>query len=261
MRVMTCNIRVCIANDGANAWDYRKQLLAEVIRRHDPDVIGFQEMRRPQWAFLYDQLKAYDWFGLARTRDSEDPYNAIFWRRDRFELVSPGGYWLSETPHVTGSHSWDSSEPRLANWVRLVDRETDGEFRFVNTHLDHRGKEARPRQAQVINDDATSFPDEYPQILTGDLNDEPDKPAIECLRAAGWLDTHHLVHGAQEPERTFHGFKGPAFDGPQGKIDYIFVQGGVAARNVQIVKDHDGDLYPSDHYFVLADVALTNGSA
>lgn len=254
MRVMTCNIRVCTANDGNNAWDRRKELVAEVIRRHDPDLIGFQEMLRPQWAFLREQLEGYEWFGLARTREAVDPNNAIFWRRDRFELISPGGYWLSETPHVTGSYSWDSQQARLANWVRLHDHDHGLEFRFINTHLDHRGEEARPRQAQVINEDAMSFSPDYPQIFTGDFNAEPDTLPIEQLRSAGWRDTHQLVHGDGPPEHTVHHFEGEAYEHPHRKIDYIFVHGPLTAHDARIVKDHDGEVYPSDHYFLVADL-------
>lgn len=32
---------------------------------------------------------------------------------------------------------------RLVNWVRLRDRETGADFRFINTHLDHVSQTAR----------------------------------------------------------------------------------------------------------------------
>lgn len=259
LRVMTCNIRVCTARDGDNAWDFRKHLCAEVIHRHAPDVIGFQEMRTEQWAFLRQRLEGYDWFGIARDSDAPHPLNAIFYRRQRFELVSPGGYFLSETPHVTGSVSWDSNQSRFANWVRLRERgggDAPREVRVINTHLDHRGAEARPRQAQLINEDAQAFAEDYPQVLVGDFNDEPDTPAIQRVRDGGWRDTYQLVHGDAAPPHTMHDFQGAAYDRPHRKIDYIFVRGNITTHATQVVTDHDGPLYPSDHYFVLADLAL-----
>ena len=46
--VMTFNIRTSNITDGDNAWPYRKELVAETIRRLAPQVVGMQEaMRRP----------------------------------------------------------------------------------------------------------------------------------------------------------------------------------------------------------------------
>jgi len=37
------------------------------------------------------------------------------YKTERFELVDSGHYWLSETPEVAGSKSWDSSLPRMVS--------------------------------------------------------------------------------------------------------------------------------------------------
>ena len=43
VNIMTFNIRMGTANDGSDKWSLRKELVFEVIRNHDPDVIGLQE--------------------------------------------------------------------------------------------------------------------------------------------------------------------------------------------------------------------------
>lgn len=256
IRVMTCNVRYWNASDGDNAWDSRKALLAKVIGRYAPDLIGFQEMWVPQREYLAAELPAYAWFGITDKPRGENPMNSIAWRSERFELVSPGGYWLSQTPHVPGSRSWDSTQPRLANWVRLIDTQTGNELRLVNTHLDNRGETARPEQARLINEDAAAYDPQYPQILTGDMNARPASPAIDRFLQAGWRDTYQFAHGTFETGPTFHGFKGADCADKGKRIDWIFQCGAFTTHGAKVVRDQEKGRLPSDHYPLIADVTV-----
>ena len=44
IRAMSFNIRLDIASDGPNAWTHRKQMVADVIRREEPALLGLQEV-------------------------------------------------------------------------------------------------------------------------------------------------------------------------------------------------------------------------
>jgi endonuclease/exonuclease/phosphatase family metal-dependent hydrolase len=169
--------------------------------------------------------------------------------------VAAGGYWLSERPHVPGSKSWGSACVRLATWARLVERATGLEFRFVNTHLDHVGQQARENQARLIAEDASAYPADYPQVLTGDMNCDARNPAIAAFRAGGWRDTYGAVHGTEDPGPTYHGFAGPRHDDGTGKMDWVLVKGGFRALAAEVVRDSRDGRFPSDHYFVGATLA------
>jgi len=184
--------------------------------------------------------------------------NTIFYRRGAFRLLSAGGYWLSETPHVTGSKSWDSACVRLANWLRLVDLKSGKEFRIVNTHLDHRGQVARENQARIICEDAEAYPGDYPQILTGDLNCDTHNPAIGVLKDRGWKDTYGAIHGTEAPGFTYHAFQGPgiAERSRVDKMDWVFVRGEVTAKDAEVIDDSRDGRFPSDHYFVSAKIEI-----
>lgn len=254
---MTCNIRYLEAKDGAHSWPYRRDWLAQTIGGRDPDLVGLQECARPQLEFLLSACPGYSWFGICDAPTSNRPTNAILWKSDRFQLLSPGGYWLSSSPHVTGSSSWDSACVRLANWVRLIDLSCGLEFRLINTHLDHMSAPARDNQARLLAEDALSFPSDYPQILTGDLNEERDKPGVSRLLQSGWVDTHRQVHGDGIDPRTFHGFQGDAYPGPEGKIDWVMVRGPLAAIQAEVVRHQEGERYASDHWFLCVDLKAT----
>lgn len=257
MKVLSCNIRTSLARDGVNGWAHRKDCCARVIRNQQADLIGFQEMSAEQAVDLASALPEYAVFGLIDEPCGNRPQNAIFYLRDAFRLVSAAGYWLSKTPHVPGSRSWDSACVRLANWVRLEERATGKEFRLVNTHLDHISQPAREGQASLLAEDARAYPADYPQLLTGDMNADPANRAIALLKAAGWLDTDAAVHGAQDPGLTFHAFQGPATTSPYGKIDWIFMRGSMAATAATIIRDSENGRFPSDHYFLGATVRIS----
>lgn len=256
MRVMTCNIRTSHAPDGENGWNYRGAFCMEVIRAREPSIFAMQEVSHVQFQDFQEAFPDYATYLLRDGSERDTPTNTIFYQRDAFELVSASGYWLSATPHIQGSRAWGSLYVRLANWMRLVERSSGRELRLINTHLDIAGDLARYRQALVIDQDAQAYPDDYPQILTGDMNAYPDSAAIQAYRSAGWQDAWEEVHGDVPAGFTYHGFNGPEFENPDmGRIDYVLLKGPLAASHVEVVRDHNlTGHYPSDHYFVVADV-------
>ncbi|MBI3948363.1 MAG: endonuclease/exonuclease/phosphatase family protein [Armatimonadetes bacterium] len=259
MKVLCCNMRGYGRRDGDNAWIYRKDLCLDVIRSEGPDIICFQELA--QFADVTAAFPEYESYAMIDEPCGDRPMNAIFYRRDRYTRVSAGGYWLSETPHVPGSKSWDTGSTRLANWIRLEEKGTGREFRVVNTHLDHVSQLARENQAALIVADTRAYPDEYPQILTGDMNCDATNKAIGVLKAGGWVDTYGAIHGTENPGHTYHGFHGPAYPtavggAGVGKIDWIFTRGGIRAVDAEIIRRSVGGKFPSDHYFVSATLSL-----
>jgi len=252
MKILTCNIRCFEAKDGPNDWIHRKELCINVIRSRTPDIICFQEMRSQQFTDLSSAFPEYRFYAMMDQPVAQHPQNCIFYRADIYTLISASGYWLSEHPHVAGTKSWDSSCIRLANWVRLEDRATGTEFRVVNTHLDHVGQTARENQARLIVEDSSAYPQDYPQILTGDMNCDSRNAAINAFKAGKWIDTYSHIHGTEEPGHTFHKFLGPKCDSAIGKMDWIFMRGKLQTTDAEIITDSEEDRFPSDHYFVSA---------
>lgn len=255
MKVLSSNIRVCTAsNDGQNSWDFRKEFCVEVLRNQKADLICFQEMMMPQFIFLKEMLNEYDSYGIYDDIDRANPGNTIFYKKSSLSHILSGGYWLSDRPHVPGSSSWGSACIRTANWVILQDKMSGKEFKIVNTHLDHVGQAARENQARLICEEANAFQDDYPQILTGDMNCDAKNIAIKEFLTNGWFDTYEAIHKTKMPGYTFHKFEGVNHKPELDKMDWIFVKGKVNVMGADIVKDSKDGRYPSDHYFVNAEV-------
>ncbi len=256
IKILCANLRYAGANDGPNSWIYRKDMCMDVLRSRQPGLFCFQEMWQAQRLYVQGAFPEYDWYGMADEPLGKNTVNAILYRREVFQLLSAGGYWLSQTPHIPGSSSWRSDCVRLANWVRLLQVETQTEFRLINTHLDHISQLARENQARLVNEDAGAYPATYPQILAGDMNSDPGNPAIDLFLRSGWKDTYQAIHGIQDPGFTFHEFQGAQYDSKIGKIDWIFTRGNIEIVQAEIIRDHLDGRYPSDHYFLLVEFRL-----
>ena len=199
-RVMTCNIRITGLEADApypeRVWENRRDLCVETILSRRPDIICLQEAIYDSYAYLKEKLRGYAPYGFAGPE--MDPYtegyhfigkNVIFFRRDRYEFASAGCYWLSETPLVGGSCSWNTTRARHCNWVRLRDKRSGRELRVLDVHLDHKSDEARREQIRMVMDECAQYAPDFPQILCGDFNAGIDSAPIGYIRTVdGWRD-------------------------------------------------------------------------
>lgn len=273
IRVMTFNLRFGTASDGDNHWDNRREFVAETIAAFDPDLLGTQETLGFQRDFVINKLPAYTVVGVGRDDGSDQgEMTTVFFKTDRFEKLDEGHFWLSETPDVKGSISWDSSLPRIASWVRLKDRrgETDRPILFINTHFDHRGAEARQKSAALIRQKAALIGHGCDILLTGDFNAGADtKPYAtmfdKSTRASADKDGPDLpiftdVYAKSKPddaagEATFSNFRAGVVQG--ARIDWIATAGNWDILTANIDRTARDGRSPSDHYPVTATLRQT----
>lgn len=252
LKAMTYNVRFDNPGDGENAWEHRKDYLISQIAWHAPDLVGTQEALLHQLEDMDAGLPRYAFFGRGRDAGSQQgEYSAVFYRTDRLDLEASGTFWLSETPQ-TPSRGWDAALNRICTYGRFRHRDSGLRFYLFNTHFDHRGQQARQESVKLILAQISERnPEGLPVILTGDLNLEPEDPAI--LRLSRQMqDTRVLAGGsAYGPEGTFNGFDcaRPA----NRRIDYVFVSpGGFGIIRYATLSDTTGKGFPSDHFPVLA---------
>ncbi len=252
IRVMSFNIRYGTANDGKDAWPLRKDMVLQTINMFAPDLLGTQETQPDQARFMKENLTAFQYVGWARDESKNSEECGLLVRSERFEVVASGQFWLSETPDVKFSKSWDSSLPRVVTWVLLRDRKADNrEFCFANTHFDHKGETARQESAKLIRANMKELIPDHPVIVTGDFNTGEGSPSYQSLTSDGGLvDVFRSIHKSpQDSEGTFHGFSGKP---GKERIDWILSTAHFVATDTEIVRTNTDGRYPSDHFPVTA---------
>lgn len=264
LRVMSFNIRYNTPADKENAWQHRIQMVASMFRFHRADLVGVQEALRGQIADLEKQLPDYAWCGVGRDDGkARGEFSAIFYRKDRFELLSQATFWLSPTPQLVGSKGWDAALPRIVTWAKFRDRATRVTFFHFNTHFDHRGEQARLESARLLVAEVARLAGQTPVVVTGDFNAVEDSAPYRALTSEASAteklqDARYLSAGGHHgPISTFNGF---AALRPDYKIDYVFVKSGIRVLQHGALADQwEGGRWPSDHLPVLAELGFAKG--
>ena len=174
LKTMSFNVQT--ENGTSVDFALRAEMLRDLLDELQPDSIGMQEVtvKWINWMDTFSFNDSYAGVGEGRTPGGEA--SSIYYRKDKFELVGSGTFWLSETPDVQGSAFANANYPRICTWAHLRDKATGFEYIHVNTHLDHNGnnsssdgRKLRTSQVRVLLEYIRKLPD-VPMVLTGDFN-------------------------------------------------------------------------------------------
>lgn len=251
LNVISVNIRFNNPDDGVNAWPNRKSYLAEILHHHSPHIIATQEGRLGQLQEMEKELQDFELIAPHRDWIKERMYPSFFLKKDTFNVTHSFDKWLSETPDVPGSKSFDSTFPRLMTGMMLSFKDTDQEFFLVNTHFDHIKASTRLGQAKVLCSEVKKLLIPQQQlILLGDYNDSPDSETRKQIETCfPQLNDSWSLFNSEE-ETSHHGFNSPI--NAESRIDWILVDKRIQVLESFLDKSHQGELYPSDHYPVIA---------
>lgn len=255
LKVMSFNIRYGTADDGDNKWRNRRDTVCRTIEIYEPDIVGTQETLKFQAKYILEQLPEYQSFGLSRKPQDDGERMEIFYKKDVVAPIQIGHFWLSETPNVPGTKSWDSSLPRMATWTKFWHFETEQYFYYLNTHFDHRGPVARKEAARIISEQLETIADKSPVIITGDFNakgdtGDPWKEITKTFQDA-WLTAEQQLG----PPNTFGGFLEPVVD-RINRIDWILYRGPIQVKKCETVLYEEQGRYPSDHYPIFSEMVI-----
>lgn len=291
LTVMTFNLHDDQPEENPNSWHKRKDLCLSVITSFSPTILCTQQGLKLQLDHLQQGLPGYGCFGISRkgAEDSSDEHCAIFFAKEKVELVEGGTFWLSEAPSVPGSMSWGALAPCIATWAtfQLKGVEPPGfSFQIVNTNMDELSARARRRSALLTWQHIASLPPNLPVVYCGGFNTQKESTTGRFL--LGRSREHGVVGDMRDSwpnarvrknvslVRTYHGFKGDK----QGAVeflklifralclcwdrqtqdlhvDWVLYRGrSLAPVLCEVVNDNIDGCYPSSHYPIFAEFML-----
>jgi len=276
VKMTICTFNIAYANsssvyaDGSSAaWSVRRDAVKKFVDTIKPDIIGMQEIRKSQSLDFISFFESdYGYYDVARSSATGEPvYNTsgeglgILYRKDRFELLTKGFFWLDTNPNSLpvknsdGTYGdWNSACRRIVVYSVLKDKmNNDLPVYFFTAHFDHQSKAARVNSCQLVLDQIKSISKlndiksgNAAVFFVGDLNTAYDSSQLTVLND-NFLYARLTAPGNDKNTGTFNGY---------GKsntmIDHIYYGGKIIKPLKYWVDKTDyGVQYISDHYPVL----------
>lgn len=251
--LISCNIRFDNPADDENSWAHRRDFLTEVLINHNPSIIATQEGRFEQLYDFQNLLKNFDLLDQHRSWIKPRMYPSFFLKKNQFEVIKSEDLWLSSTPNVAGSSSFNSTFPRLMTWMKIQLRDSSDSIFIVNTHLDHIHENTRIKQIEVLGEEISKKLDPNSKlIIMGDFNDRPQSKVREILlnRHPQLIDAWTIFNSSEES--SHHAFAGEVQNG--SRIDWILIDKSIEIVDCFLDKSHRSGKYPSDHFPVVCKI-------
>jgi endonuclease/exonuclease/phosphatase family metal-dependent hydrolase len=214
-----------------------------------PDILCVQEATPEQVAFLEEILPGHRRVGIGRDGASGGEHCAIYFNGERFTAIAGTTFWLEEpTDQPRAGSALDVK--RICTWVRLRDRVRGRTLRVYNTHL-YLTEAPRRQAVQRILAHINAGDRADAVLLTADFNASPSAASRRLLSESGLADSAERA-GAPIGKPTFHMGYGIGL----WCIDGILVDRHWGVHNHLILGVKPKHTFPSDHFALLADLAL-----
>ena len=259
LRVCSFNLRGVIGKDkNERSWNYRKDIVANFLKKQNIDICGTQESAYKQFPALKELLPEYAFFGKSSIGEHDGRVmNLVMYRKSRFKMLKAETLWLSETPEKV-SKILDSAEPRTFTYGHFFDNKTKREFFIFSTHFDHKGKLARPAQSKILMQLIEKIAKDKPFILVGDFNSKENSEVINYIKAKPYISDARTISKAKpiDMPSTFHAFKGHTSKVYKNRIDYVWVSKPSEVLSYEVSNYSENGVYPSDHYPIVCNILL-----
>ena len=216
----------------------RKDAVLYQINSTNPDMLGVQECT----LWWYETLNAALLDRYAVVGEINDPggqnwRNAIYYRKDKFDLLETKTKWLTDTPDVK-SRLDSGGQYRIVTYAVLRDKVTGETFAYCNTHMGF-GSINRPRQDEILVNIAKSLG--LPVLISGDFNDG-DFVHTEFGRSSSALKAFMKRDGLWDARNMTN------IANRKSTIDYCFVsEDSISVHTTQFLDQKVNGIDPSDH--------------
>lgn len=208
------------------------------INAADPDILGVQECSVLWYEFLCSQLgDRYGVVGELNHTSTQMWRNAIFYKKDKFELIETKTQWLSANPS-SPTRLPNETQYRILTYAVLKDVKTGATFAHCNTHMTII-EEVRESQFKVLVRLLEKL--DYPIVMTGDFNTREGSQYYKKITDFG-LCSAHVMTSANDPAHTVS----------SSTIDFCFVDPthmGVVSH--EVIEETVNGVEPSDHNAVV----------
>ena len=250
VRIVSFNVRC--ADDLYGSVEGRSELIVAALEQYAPDSFGVQEATQ-QWLDIFSEKLGDRYAMIAQMRDGKksSEASAVFYLKDKYELLDSGTMWLSDTPEEFASKFTFSFCARIATWAVLENKADGSRYTHINTHLDHVLESVRVKQIEVLSGKIAELKAlGYPVVCTGDFNTKQGADAYNKMSEI--MTDSKLIASQSDDGATYINYGMNSLE--TKPIDFIFVSEGVSVDTYKIIDEKIDRMYLSDHAGLCADV-------
>ncbi len=263
MKVTQLNVKNGMIGFLYGFWDSRKASIVNFLNSESPDFICLQELGygsgdNDYYTYILSGMGS-NYAGVKYERNTMAEGNAILYRKDKFDLIQEGRFWLCSTPDSPAKHSvtigsktYTAKYERIAVWGIFREKTTNEEFYITTAHLDNSNTESDKNssdyrvypiiweQGQILinntnaraNYGSTDAEGRRPIVITGDMNCNYNEKPMTNFTDKGFKDSWDIAQSKVCPDpscprSTMSEAKSSAAQKPYSCFDHIFVGGGL----------------------------------
>ena len=250
LKVISFNIRNCDDVNGHSVAERAPRLKA-VIGKYSPDIICLQEYKAIWEPYITEYYgDEYELYIKFRDSSANSEATPILWRKDKFECIKTGYFWLSDTPEVE-SRGWDELYNcyRICLYAVLKDKASGKTFTVMNTHYGF-GDKGQAASSRLIYEYAKKI-SPYKTFVTGDFNMTPDSCGYAAM-VENLTDLNAVT--ANDQGTTYHGYDPDNITDEH--IDYCFIDENIKPVNQSVMRETVEGKYPSDHFGLFIELEI-----
>lgn len=259
-KVNVMSFNICCTSVAELTWEDRIDGVTKTILKNNVDSVGLQEAT-PYWmeALVNNLSDKYAYVGVGcntakdyiNNDDVEDEFTAIFYLKDKYDVVDSGYFWLSETPEVS-SFGWGAAYKRICTWAVFQNKETKTRYAHINAHFDNESSEARKNSIPMILNKVNELGN-IPVVFTGDLNFIEKSLGYKDITSSCLKDTKYIAENTMDFQ-TYHNAEPGSFK--EYILDYCLVNKGFSAKTYKVITERANGKFTSDHYPVFAELLI-----
>ncbi len=267
-------------------WDYRKNLILEIISKHEPDICLLCEVEYDKIMFFskYCNENNYGYIYTSceppKSKESRTNYKdytsaknpgiLILFKIDKLKLVNNlAPDYTSYFTNQQKENKWSEEElksrlQQCASNIVLFEKldETSNRFYFAGLHHPFiKDKELiQDEQIEFLLSKIDKLNNNWklPVIIAGDFNAKPTYKVYGIMNDKGYESAYKIANGVENKYTNTN-----SFTGQRMTLDYIFVNSQCQVKNVEPIDsdylektDIPNNTYPSDHIHLIANIQV-----
>ena len=267
-------------------WDYRKNLITDIISKHQPDICLLCEVEHDKILF-FSQFCVENNYGFIYTSsdpaksketlekymyytNEKNPGILIIFKLDKLKLVNNlAPDYVNYFYNQQKEHNWSDKELKLrlhqcASNIILFEKLDDTNNRFYFTGLHHPyvedHEEIQDEQIIFLLNKINKLNTNYklPVIMAGDFNAKPSYRVYDIMNREGFSSAYKIINGV---ENTYTNSN--SFTNQKMTLDYIFVNTKCQVKSVEQIDSAyldqvniPNENFPSDHMYLIANISI-----